>query len=151
VAPPPRGTRPDQSCATLLSHEGWLGAYELGLLDNSLTELANAQGGCERIKNTPVPKSYGYFLRSLVYIFCLFMPLGMVASLGLLTPIGSALLGFVFLGLENIGRDLEHPFDNSVHDVAMTSLCRTIEINLKQCLGEADLPAPIQPVRGVLW
>jgi ion channel-forming bestrophin family protein len=33
----------------------------------------------------------------------------------------------------------------------MTSLCRTIEINLKQYLGEADLPAPIEPVRGVLW
>jgi ion channel-forming bestrophin family protein len=68
-----------------------------------------------------------------------------------LTPIGSALLGFGFLALESIGRDLEHPFDNSVHDVAMTSLCRTIEINLKQYLGEADLPAPVEPVRGVLW
>jgi NADH dehydrogenase FAD-containing subunit len=68
-----------------------------------------------------------------------------------LTPIGSALLGFGFLALGSIGRDLEHPFDNSVHDVAMTSICRTIEINLKQYLGEADLPPPIEPVRGVLW
>jgi len=30
-------------------------------------------------------------------------------------------------------------------------MCRTIETNLKQYLGEADLPAPIEPVRGVLW
>ena len=75
----------------------------------------------------------------------------MVASLGVLTPIGSSLLGFGFLALESIGRDLEHPFDNSVHDVAMTSICRTIEINLKQYLGEADPPAPIEPVHGVLW
>ena len=30
------------------------------------------------------------------------------------------------------------------------SICRTIEINLKQHLGEVDLPAPIEPVRGVL-
>ena len=132
-------------------HRGWLGAIQLGLLDNGLTELANAQGGCERIKNTPMPRHYDYFFRLLVHVYCILLPLGMVASLGLLTPIGSALLGFVFLGLENIGRDLEHPFDNSVHDVAMTSICRTIEINLKQYLGEADLPAPIEPVRGVLW
>ena len=132
-------------------HRGWLGAIQLGLLDNGLTELANAQGGCERIKNTPMPKHYDYFLRSLIHVYCMLLPLGMVASLGLLTPIGSALLGFGFLALESIGRDLEHPFDNSVHDVTMTSICRTIEINLKQYLGEADLPAPIEPVRGVLW
>jgi putative membrane protein len=130
---------------------GWLGSIELGLLDTTLTELANAQGGCERIKSTPVPKSYDYFIRLLAHLYCVLLPLGMVASLGLLTPIGSSLLGFGFLALESIGRDLDHPFNNSVHDVPMTSLCRTIEINLKQYLGEADLPAPIEPVRGVLW
>ena len=78
-------------------HRGWLGAIQLGLLDNGLTELANAQGGCERIKNTPMPKHYDYFFKLLVHGYCILLPLGMVASLGLLTPIGSALLGFVFL------------------------------------------------------
>jgi putative membrane protein len=75
----------------------------------------------------------------------------MVASLGLLTPIGSTMLGFVFRSLEKIGRDLEHPFHNSVHDVPLTAICRTIEINLRQCLAETDLPPPVEPVRGVLW
>jgi putative membrane protein len=130
---------------------GWLEAIQLGLLDNGLTELANAQGGCERIKNTPMPRHYESVIRFFIPAYCVLLPLGMVASLGPLTPVGSSLLGFGFLALESIGRDLEHPFDNSVHDVAMTSLCRTIEINLRQYLGEADLPAPIEPVRGVLW
>jgi ion channel-forming bestrophin family protein len=132
-------------------HRGWLGAIQLGLIDNSLTELANAQGGSERIKNTPMPKQYDYFPKLFVDAYCILLPLGMVANLGLLTPIGSTLVGFVFLALDKIGRDLEHPFNNSVHDVALTSICRTIEINLKQYLGETDLPAPIEPVRGVLW
>ena len=132
-------------------HRGWLGVVPLALLDNGLTELANAQGGCERIKNTPMPRHYDSLIRLFIHLFCILLPLGMVANLGLLTPIGSALLGFGFLALETIGRDLDHPFANSVHDVPMTSICRTIEINLKQYLGEADLPAPIEPVRGVLW
>ena len=143
-------------------HRGWLDAIQLGLLDNGLTELANAQGGCERIKNTPMPKHYDYFIRFFIHVYCILLPLGMVANLGLLTPIGSALLGCGFLAMESIGRDMEHPFDNSVHDVAMTSMCRTIEIiqrqigsppppNLKQYLGESDLPAPIEPVCGVIW
>ena len=124
---------------------------QLGLLDNGLMELANAQGGCERIKNTPMPRHYDYFIRFFIYVYCILLPLGIVASLGLLTPIGSSLLGFGFLARESIGRDLEHPFDNSAHDIPMTSLYRTIEINLKQYLREADLPAPIGSVRGVLW
>jgi putative membrane protein len=130
---------------------GWLDGAQLIVLDNALTELANAQGGCERLKNTPMPKQYDYFPRLLVHASCVLLPFGMVASLGLLTPIGSTALGFVFCALEKIGRDLEHPFNNSVHDVALTSICRTIEINLRQYLGETDLPAPLEPVLGVLW
>ena len=136
----------DDSC-----RRGWLDVVRLRMLDDGLTELANAQGGCERIKNTPVPRSHEYFIRLLVYAYCVLLPLGMVANLGLLTPLGSALLAFVFLALDNFGRDLDRPFDNAVHDVPMTPLCRTIERNLRQYLGESDLPAPVEPVRGVLW
>jgi putative membrane protein len=32
----------------------------------------------------------------------------------------------------------------------MLSLCRTIEIDLKEMLGEENLPESIQPVNGVL-
>jgi ion channel-forming bestrophin family protein len=46
---------------------------------------------------------------------------------------------------------LEHLFNNSIHDIALTSICRTIEINLKQYRGQTELPAPIEPVHGVLW
>jgi len=69
-----------------------------------------------------MPKQYDYFPRLLVHAFCILLPLGMVASLGLITPIGSAALGFVFRALEQIGRELEHPFSNSVHDVPLTSM-----------------------------
>ena len=48
-------------------------------------------------------------------------------------------------------RSLDNPFNNSVHDVALTSICRTIEINLRQYLGETELPAAVEPVHGVLW
>jgi putative membrane protein len=32
----------------------------------------------------------------------------------------------------------------------MTALCRTIEIDLRQQLGETQIPPPIEPVDGVL-
>jgi putative membrane protein len=60
-------------------------------------------------------------------------------------------VGFIFLALDKIGRDLEYPFDNTVYDVPMTSLTTTIEINLRQLLGETALPESEKSIHGVLW
>lgn len=75
----------------------------------------------------------------------------MVTDPGLVTPLGSTLVGFVFLALERVGTDLENPFESTVYDVPLTAITRTIEINLRQGLGESGLPKPLEPVAGVLW
>jgi putative membrane protein len=79
------------------------------------------------------------------------LPVGLVETMGWFTPLGSTLVGFMFLALEKIGLDLEDPFENTIFDVPMTAIARTIEINLRQLLGETELPPPEQAVRGVLW
>jgi putative membrane protein len=84
-------------------------------------------------------------------MFCFLLPLTMVSNLGWFTPLGSTLVGFIFLTLDKIGRDLEDPFDNTIHDIPLTSICRTIEINLRQMLGETELPEQVVPVNDVLW
>ena len=52
--------------------------------------------------------------------------------------------------VEQLGASLKNPFENLDNDTPMTALCRTIEIDLRQQLGETDLPQPIEPVDGVL-
>jgi len=47
--------------------------------------------------------------------------------------------------LEYVGRHVEQSFENSVNDVPMDYISRTIEIDLRQMLGEKDTPAPIKP------
>ena len=130
---------------------GWIDRLEWQAMDRNLDDLADAQGGTERIKNTPMPKQYDFFPMLFVQIYCLLLPIGMVENLGWFTPLGSTLVGFMFLALDKIGRDLEDPFDNTIYDVPLTSITRTIDINLRQLLGEAQLPAPEEAVRGVLW
>jgi len=130
---------------------GWIDGLRWTALDETLTALMNAQGGAERIKNTPMPKQYDYYPQLFVTVYCILLPLGMVASLRLMTPIGSTLVGFMFLALDQIGRDLEAPFENDEHDVPLTSISKTIEINLKQLLGDTELPEPVKPLYGVLW
>jgi putative membrane protein len=130
---------------------GWIDIAHWKALDGNLDDLVDAQGGAERIKVTPMPKQYDYFPQLFVQMYCLMLPLALVMSMGWFTPLGSTLVGFIFLALDKIGRDLEHPFENTVHDVPLTSITRTIEVNLRQLLGETVLPAPEKPVRGVLW
>ena len=130
---------------------GWMDPMQWRALDESLNDLADAQGGTERIKNTPMPKQYDYFPQLFVKIYCVLLPLALVTSMGWFTPLGSTLVGFIFLALDKIGRDLEDPFDNTIYDVPMTSISTGIEVSLRQILGEADVPEPVKPVAGVLW
>jgi putative membrane protein len=130
---------------------GWVDIAHWRALDANLDDLVDAQGGTERIKNTPMPKQYDYFPQLFVQMYCVMLPLALVMNMGWYTPLGSTLVGFIFLALDKIGRDLEYPFDNTVYDVPMNFLTTTIEINLRQLLGETVLPVSVKPDHGVLW
>ena len=129
----------------------WIDSLQWSALDNTLSDLADLQGGSERIKNTPMPKQYEFFPQIFTKMYCLLLPLGLVSNMGWFTPLGSTLVGFIFLALDRIGRDLENPFDNTQYDIPLTAMSRTIEINLRQAMGERSFPEALQPVRGVLW
>lgn len=129
----------------------WIDSLQWSALDTTLNDLADLQGGSERIKNTPMPKQYDFFPQLFTKMYCLLLPLGLVNSMGWYTPLGSTLVGFIFLALDRIGRDLEDPFDNTIYDIPLSAMSRTIEINLRQAMGERSFPEPLQPVQGVLW
>lgn len=126
-------------------------AFRLVALDGTLAELTNLLGGCERIKNTPIPRQYDFLPRVMVRAYLVILPLGLVRDLGPATPLVTGVIAFLFLSLDQIGRNVEAPFENDIHDTPMTALCRTIEINLRQMLGETELPPPVQPVDGFLY
>lgn len=130
---------------------GWIDSMQWRAMDETMNDLVDAQGGAERIKNTPMPRQYDFLPQMVVHLYCVLLPLVMVSSLGWFTPLGSSLVGFIFLAMDQIGRDLEDPFDHTIHDIPLTSITRTIEINLRQMLGETDLPPATTPVNGVLW
>ena len=129
----------------------WIDALQWRAMDESLNDLADAQGGTERIKITPMPKQYDYFPQLFVHIYCVLLPLALVTNMGWLTPLGSTLVGFIFLALDKIGRDLEDPFENTIYDIPLTSITTTIEVNLRQLLGETELPPVTAPIDRVLW
>jgi putative membrane protein len=128
-----------------------LDSYRFTAIDRTLTDLCNVQGACERIKNTPLPRQYHHFPRVLVAMYSVLLPLGLVEGLGMLTPVVSTLISFIFLSLETIGKEIENPFENTVHDTPMSALTRSIEINLLQNLGKERLPGDVRPVDGFVY
>ena len=47
--------------------------------------------------------------------------------------------------MEMIGDYSENPFEGLYNDVPITSMARSIEIDIRQMLDETDLPDPIEP------
>jgi putative membrane protein len=130
--------------------EGHLDTILHAQLERTLTDITNAQGGMERIKNTPLPNQYRFFPNLFTRLFCILLPIGLVETLGWATPIGSTIAGLMFLAVLQIGDDLTDPFANTIHDVPLDAMCRTIEIDLLQAIGD-DAPEPLTPDRDVLW
>ena len=126
-------------------------------IHEQITEMYALQGKCERIKNTPFPRQYAYFSGVFTWIFILLLPFGLVGELATRGPHMvwwsvplSVISCWIFFTMETVGDASEDPFENYFNDIPMTALCRTIEIDLRQMLGEQDLPDPIKPVCDVL-
>jgi len=131
-------------------HRGWLDPFHLPVLERSLSDLLDIQGGCERIKSTPIPVSYNLLLHRIAGIYCLALPFGIVKDVGLVTPLVVLLVSYAFYGLDSIGDEIENPFGEDPHDLPLSALSTLIERNVLDLVGEADLPAPAQPRGNVL-
>jgi putative membrane protein len=120
-------------------------------LENILARLLDLQGGWERIKNFPYPRQYASLNLWFIKVFVLLIPLGMLQEFhkfGLhfvwLSVPFSMLSGWIFTTLEKIGESSESPFEGNANDVPITSLSRTIEIDLFEMHDMPNVPKAIK-------
>jgi putative membrane protein len=130
--------------------QGWIDKFHLGILEESLTRMTDIQGACERIKNTPIPFPYTVLIHRIVAFYCFTLPFGILSTVGVLTPVVVFLISHAFLGLDEIGDEIEDPFGIEPQHLPLTTLCRTIEVNLLQHIDESCVPDLLQPVDDVL-
>ena len=125
---------------------GMLDSVRAASLDATVSAMVATAASCERIKNTPVPFSYTLLLHRTAYLYCYLLPFGLVDSIGYLTPLVVAIVAYTFYGLDALGDEIEEPFGLSPNDLPLDAICRTIEIELRDALGESQLPPPLLPV-----
>lgn len=116
--------------------------------DTIMENFNDALGKSERIKNTVFPMQYNWYMQYAIWVFLILLPLSLAGYFDLWFLPLSFLIGYVFILLEYLGRHIENPFENHPNDTPIDALSRTIEINLREVLGESDLPPKIEPKEG---
>lgn len=144
-----------------LNEQGIISEYNYVALENQLKDLYDQQGKCERIKNFPYPRQFSSINLYFTNALCFLIPLGFLGELSrhtaktgdwliwLAVPL-SILVGWIFLVLEQIGESTENPFEGNANDIPITQISRNIEIDLREMLGEKDLPPAIQSQNNIL-
>lgn len=136
--------------------DGTLGGFDSFQMEGQLLALANFLGSCERIKHTPLLRQYDFFTRLFLYTFMLLLPFSLIGDFAKLQieywmmPV-SIVISFVFAVIGKVGEVNEDPFEGRITDVPMTAMCNTIERDLKEMLGEKELPRKLEPENGFLY
>lgn len=92
-------------------------------------------GGCERIRNTPIPFSYSSYIKQFVVLYALIMPFGLVREFGYGTVIASMFTFFATMGLELLATEVEEPFGTDINDLPLDTIGGVIARDAKAILG----------------
>ncbi len=117
-----------------LQSNGEISNEQLIILNGDVQQFTDICGGCERIKNTPIPYSYSAFIKKFIFIYVITLPFGWVFSLGyFVVPIVPFIL-YVLASLELIAEEIENPFGEDANDLPVDEICKNIEKHVGEIL-----------------
>ncbi|WP_264537512.1 bestrophin family protein [Flavobacterium sp. N1736] len=123
------------------------------------------QGRSEQLKDSPYPRQYAIINTLLVRLFCFLLPFGLLKEFDKLneTVSGvmngnmvwfvipfSVIISWMYISLVQVGESTENPFEGSPNDVPISKISKIIEIDLKEMLGENNLPEIPQPQHNII-
>lgn len=111
---------------------GAISDYLLTMLEHDAHQLIDIIGACERIHKTPLPFAYVVHLRRSLVAYLATLPFAMLSSFGWATiPIVFA-ASYVLLGIEEIGVEIEDPFEGDLNDLPLEDITATIQGNVNE-------------------
>lgn len=148
-----------------LFDNGMIDGLKFSDMHKAVRDFFDHQGRSERIKNFPYPRQHVSINRFLIKLFCFLLPLGMVAEFDklnsqvtgimhgnmvwLVIPF-SVLISWAYTSLEQVGESTENPFEGSANDVPISQMSRAVEIDMREMIGETDLPDSLQPMNKIV-
>lgn len=120
----------------LACRNGWVNQFQQVELDNTLTRFSNSMGACERIKKTVFPATYSMYIHVSLIFFFLMLPFSLFDVFGIMTTPMVVAISAVYFLIEKMAVHLQDPFESKPTDTPMTSICLTIERDLKQVIND---------------
>ena len=134
-------------------------------MQRAVREFHLQQGRSERIKDFPFPRQFVVVSSMFVKLFCFLLPFGLLREFDklnesvdglmkgnmvwLVIPV-SVVISWVYTSLDQVGESTENPFEGTANDVPISQMSRAVEIDLRQILGETDLPPALQPQNNIV-
>jgi ion channel-forming bestrophin family protein len=106
------------------------------IFDPHSRSLMDVCGACERIKRTPIARSYLVFIRLCIIFYLLTLPWGLLKDFHLWMVPATAIIGYFMIGIELIAENVEDPFGRGEDKLALEDICQGIERSVRQLLGE---------------
>ena len=148
-----------------LNKQGILDNFRFMDMHTMLRAFSDHQGKSERIKNFPYPRQYATINTIFVNLFCILLPFALLGEFNNLNDdISGALKGYmvwfvipfsvliswVYTSLDQVGESTENPFEGSANDIPISQMSRLVEIDIREMLGEMDLPPVLESENDII-
>jgi ion channel-forming bestrophin family protein len=130
--------------------DGVIDSFVMIQLSQLIDRLCNIQTSCERIHNTSLPLAYSLLVHRTTFLFVFLAPFAIVDSMGWYTPVFTAMLAYTFFGLDELARQIQEPFRDEPHCLALSAMCRAVERDVSDIMGRPNIPPPLKPHRSIL-
>lgn len=117
-----------------LKQEGKITWEEFIVLDQKLNGMIDMIGGCERIKNTPIPFSYSLFIKKFIFLYTGTLPIAFVGILGYMSVAVTVFVFYVLVSMELLAEEIEDPFGMDDNDLPTDELADRIGETVKNIL-----------------
>ncbi len=121
-----------------LKQAGKITEEEFIILDKNMNSFLDQLGGCERIKNTPIPFSYMMFLKKFIIMYITTLPLAFVSVFGYYAALISTFVFYVLVSMEVLAEEIEDPFGTDDNDLPTEGLSVKIRDNVEEIFDDRD-------------
>lgn len=105
---------------------GLFSIHDLELYRMEINKFMDVTGGCERIKNTPIPFTYSVFIKKFIFIYVMLFPIVYSTQLFfIIIPVTMFIL-YVLASIELIAEEIENPFNGDESDLPLDAIVKNI-------------------------
>ena len=117
----------------VLEKQGELSQGDLIQIDVNLNGLIASLGGCQRIKNTPIPFSYSIFIKKFIFLYVISLPI-VFFHFDYWAVLITTFVFYALVSMEVLAEEIEDPFGFDANDLPLDQICQTIKQDLNNII-----------------